>query len=117
MTHLVAVFGQFLDHDMSLSPEEEACPCCEEGKDISENSKNCFPIELPVVDQLAKGVPCLPFTRSVVFCEKTSVGNKHEQVNALTGKFNGFQISHSKKELKYETLVCDIFKIFALSLP
>ena len=85
LTLLVALFGQFLDHDMSLTTEEEACPCCVEGKD---NSEKCAPIELPIIDQLTKGLPCLPFTRSILFCEETGNGHQREQVNVLTCKFS-----------------------------
>ena len=83
LTHMVPLFGQFLDHDLSMTPEEESCPCCENG---SPNDDNCMPIDIPLEDQLSKGVPCLPFSRSVVFC-KDNPGNlgKPEQMNAITG--------------------------------
>ena len=80
---MVPLFGQFLDHDMSLTPEEESCSCCENGHP---NDPHCMPIEIPEADQLAKGVPCLAFTRSTAFCQGYNQGGR-EQMNEITGDF------------------------------
>ena len=92
LTHMVPLFGQFLDHDLSMTPEEESCPCCESG---SPNDENCMPIDIPLEDQLSKGVPCLPFSRSIVFCKDNpeSLG-KPEQMNAITGSIFPFLVNN-----------------------
>jgi len=95
LTHLVATFGQFLDHDMSLTPEEEACPCCVGGKN---NSEKCVPMEIPIIDQLTKGIPCFPFTRSVLFCEAAIDGNRREHVNVITSYLDASNVYGSSKE-------------------
>ena len=70
-THMVTQMGQFLDHDITLTPETHAEDCCEH----AEEDTNCFPINLPSVDpfyssRLTGAVRCLEFTRSTAFCEE-----------------------------------------------
>ena len=96
ITHMVTQFGQFLDHDLTLTPEEEIHDCCQDDSD-----PQCFPISIPRDDGFyqANGVnkTCLEFTRSVAFCDvsiTTSPSksgltvnveqNEHEQMNAIT---------------------------------
>ena len=45
-THLVAIFGQFIDHDIILVPEEED-KCCEDEEGYSGGSEACLNIEIP----------------------------------------------------------------------
>jgi hypothetical protein len=85
-THMVTQMGQFLDHDITLTPETEAEECCVH----PEADSNCFPITIPSVDSFyssrASGaVRCLEFTRSTAFCEgeeeERQEDSHHEQIN------------------------------------
>ena len=79
MSLLVMQFGQFLDHDITLTAEAEMCNkcgtepvlCCDyylEKKNytIQEMPKNCWPIPIPVNDSIfhQNGPKCLEFKRS-----------------------------------------------------
>ena len=77
-THMVTQWGQFLDHDITLTPEEHAEDCCEH----AEEDENCFPIQIPSVDPFysAHDVSCHEFTRSVAFCEEDT-DRTREQIN------------------------------------
>ena len=78
---MVTQMGQFLDHDITLTPETEAEECCEH----ADADENCFPIQIPSVDPFYStrstgAVHCLEFTRSTAFCEEERTG-EHEQIN------------------------------------
>ena len=42
-------FGQFLDHDITLTPESEVHGCCAEATN-GEFASGCFPISIPDSD-------------------------------------------------------------------
>ena len=82
--------GQFLDHDITLTPETEAHECCVH----PELDSNCFPITIPSVDpfystRTSGPVRCLEFTRSTGFCEgeeeerQEEEEGHHEQINGM----------------------------------
>ena len=85
-TLLLMQWGQFLDHDITLTPETEAEECCEH----ADGDENCFPIQLPSVDPFyasrsSGAVHCLEFTRSTAFCEEEEERQDHarEQINGI----------------------------------
>ena len=45
---MVMQFGQFLDHDITLTPEEEVTGCCAE--EAARGVPGCFPILIPKSD-------------------------------------------------------------------
>ena len=99
-THILMQWGQFLDHDLDLSPElEEECMNCT-------FTEICEPIR--VVDQdPAFGVgtqnngDCLPFRRSLPSCPTDFPGSfsVREQLNALTSFIDGSMVYGSTEEV------------------
>ena len=77
---MLTQWGQFLDHDITLTPEEEVHDCCTEHIDDEE----CFPIFISGADTFYsdKSVNCLEFTRSVAYCEEN--GGARQQLNGIT---------------------------------
>ena len=75
LTNLFTQFGQFIDHDLSLTPELDREDCCEE-KDVNDVSE-CFNIEIPCKEPifgvvLPTNSTCgdrLEFVRSTAFCD------------------------------------------------
>ena len=72
-THMVTQFGQFIDHDITLTPEvEEPTDCCS-----NTEHENCFSITIPSDDSfysnLKQPQKCLPFHRSLKFCEEKGI--------------------------------------------
>ena len=90
---MVMQFGQFLDHDMALTPEVEEHDCCENPR-----KQDCFPIYLPNEDPFysTRRTPqrCQEFTRSEAFCpEKSkSFSKKREQFSIVTSFVDGSQV-------------------------
>ena len=102
---MVTQWGQFLDHDITLTPgdddeddddshndddddnnitltpENEVHDCCHEP-----DQPECFPLTLPADDpfysSLSTAQTCLEFTRSTAFCEDPTT--TREQMNAIT---------------------------------
>jgi peroxidase len=86
-TQLVAFFGQFLNHDLSLTSrssdsngQEKKCAC-------NSNDIECFQIKIPTTDQYNRDQECFPFTRSsaadAIF--RNCQFNAREQNNLVTG--------------------------------
>ena len=108
LTHILMQFGQFLDHDLSLSPElEDECP---ERAKLCEFTDICRPIRVADLDPVfGKGTErngeCLPFSRSLAACpdpEEPLVNGgirAREQVNVLTSFIDGSMIYGSDEEL------------------
>ena len=92
-THILMQWGQFLDHDLDLSPELEAeCVSCE-------FTEICEPIHVADVDEdFGAGTPqngdCLTFRRSLPTCDNSRPNQflPREQVNDLTSFIDGSQV-------------------------
>ena len=99
-THILMQWGQFLDHDMDLSPELEPIPECEDCK----FTEVCEPIRVQE-DDTAFGVGtlqngrCLRFARSLPSCDESPPGSlaAREQLNDLTSFIDGSQIYGSNE--------------------
>ena len=79
---MVMQFGQFLDHDVTLTPESEVeGECCDPE---AEPDPECLPIPVTLGDFFHQehGLTCLEFTRSTAFCAE-SMENR-EQFNIIT---------------------------------
>ena len=81
VTHMLTQFGQFLDHDITLTPEIHVEDCC-----LYPSLADCFVMTLPPTDPfystLSTKQSCLQFSRSVAFCEENR--GLREQKNAIT---------------------------------
>ena len=69
VTALLMQFAQFVDHDISLSPEASTSNCCK-----NPNQEDCMPIMIPENDAYFRQLhnqTCMQFTRSVPYCPET----------------------------------------------
>nr|XP_022314517.1 peroxidasin-like isoform X2 [Crassostrea virginica] len=92
-THMLMQWGQFLDHDMSLTPQSVSNARFSDGRYCNETCENqypCFPITVPRSDARIQHATCLGFSRSSAICNSgsTSVFYKtfapRQQINAIT---------------------------------
>jgi len=87
VTNMVPQYGQFLDHDISLTPEANS-QCCSNPR----SNVDCWSITIPGNDpfysRLSTPQRCMDFTRSTT----CSNGGVREQVNSLTSYIDGSQI-------------------------
>ena len=99
-TALFVLFAQFLDHDLSLTPEEPEMECCNITAVIEENRQaSCMPIFIPDNDPFYQSAElkarnvnqsCLDHSRSTGFCDEGP--EPTEQFNALTHFVDGSQV-------------------------
>ena len=87
LSQMAVFFGQFIDHDITLSPEHHATggSCCDkDANDLTKDSE-CMEIELPKDDPFYSkwDQTCLHLTRSVPHCSK-GLGIDREQKNVIT---------------------------------
>ncbi|CAG0902879.1 unnamed protein product [Darwinula stevensoni] len=94
VTHMVMQWGQFLDHDIGLTPNGDL-KCCE----LDPSPEECFPIEIPHDDpfysQLTVPQTCMSFQRSIPYCG----GEVREQINMITAFIDGSSIYGSSESL------------------
>ncbi|XP_023327499.1 lactoperoxidase isoform X2 [Eurytemora carolleeae] len=92
-TDLFTAFGQFLSHDLSLSPEATDQGCC-----LNPTGHECFPIPVPSGDSFfsQQNQTCLDFRRTVPFCIKQ--GEIREQLNSLTSVIDANNVYGSDVE-------------------
>ena len=68
VTHMHTQWGQFLDHDITLTPEEEVHDCCTT-RDVNKLDTQCYPIHVGSKDSFyfnataKRNVSCLDFSR------------------------------------------------------
>ena len=98
ITHMVMQWGQFLDHDVDLSPVFDVeCGC--------NYTKTCTPIIVAENDDVfgiesSNGGTCLSFSRSIPACQVKSTTNiAREQINQITSYIDGSQIYGSSRKL------------------
>ena len=97
-SHLLMQFGQFLDHDLDLSPELEVeCEDCE-------LTEQCVPIRVDPLDRIfGAGTPnqanCLPFRRAIAVCDSGNerVFEPREQINVLTSYIDASMVYGSNE--------------------
>ncbi len=99
-SHLLMQWGQFLDHDLDLSPELEAeCEGCEA-------TEVCEPIRVPDDDaafgeETLNGGNCLPLRRSLPACEivKPLSFSPREQTNDITSFIDASMVYGSRERV------------------
>ena len=107
-THMVMQWGQFIDHDLTLTPQSVSHHIFNDGRrcnETCENSYPCFPIPVPPGDSRVRSQSCLGFHRSSATCNTgtTSVFFKafsqREQLNALTAYIDGSMIYGNNEDM------------------
>ena len=99
-TMMLMQFGQFVDHDISLTPEFNLEPergenCCKDRN----MSPECFPMDIPPGDHHFNNKTCLDFVRSAPYnCIPPSV--QREQFNSITAYLDGSQIYGSEESMQ-----------------
>ncbi|GAB1597499.1 peroxidasin-like [Argonauta hians] len=106
-THMLMQWGQFLDHDMDLSPQSISNSRFSDGRGCNETCENdypCFPIPVPSSDLRIRNRLCLGFSRSSAICNSggTSIFfntfSPREQLNAITAFIDGSNVYGSNFE-------------------
>ncbi|XP_071339083.1 eosinophil peroxidase-like [Trachinotus anak] len=94
-THLVTIFGQWTDHDLTFTPHSPVIRSFSNGIDCDKScdrTEPCFPIEIPKKDPRfgKKSEECIPFFRSTAGCGSGNTGHifgastVRQQMNSLT---------------------------------
>ncbi|XP_048855454.1 eosinophil peroxidase [Brienomyrus brachyistius] len=120
-SHLVTIFGQWLDHDLILTPSSPSIRSFSNGVNCENTcafTNPCFPIMIPPNDVRFKNntnVKCLPFIRSAPACGSGEAGawfgaaNVRQQINAVTCFMDANQVYGSEDILarNLRNLHCD----------
>ncbi|XP_041643904.1 eosinophil peroxidase-like [Cheilinus undulatus] len=94
-THLVTIFGQWTDHDLTFTPHSPVIRSFSNGIDCDkscERTEPCFPITIPKDDPRLErhSEECIPFFRSTAACGSGNTGHNfgastvRQQMNTLT---------------------------------
>ncbi|KAJ7987195.1 hypothetical protein DPEC_G00336230 [Dallia pectoralis] len=110
-THMVTLFGQWNDHDLTFTPFSPSIRSFSNGLDCNkscERSEPCFPIRIPANDKRLPSGPnsCLPVFRSAPVCGTGESAynfgadvSKREQINSLTAFLDLGQVYGSEEGL------------------
>ena len=99
-------FGQFIDHDISLSPEHENFDCCNNPQPGDpKHDHECMAIPIPTNDKFYSqfNQTCMELTRSVPHCNQP--GGQREQFNILTSFLDSSNVYgsdeyHGRKDIQ-----------------
>ncbi|XP_010730846.3 eosinophil peroxidase [Larimichthys crocea] len=94
-THMVTIFGQWTDHDLTFTPHSPVIRSFSNGVDCDhtcDRTEPCFPIEIPKGDPRfgSNSEECIPFFRSSAACGSGNTGHffgassTRQQMNSLT---------------------------------
>ena len=105
-THMLMQFGQFLDHDLVLTPSSASDIVFLSGESCEntcENNPPCFPIPVSPCDARITR-PCIPFTRSAAVCGSGAssllIGPQaihREQLNSITSYIDASMVYGSNE--------------------
>ncbi|XP_029018196.1 eosinophil peroxidase-like [Betta splendens] len=99
-SHLLTFFGQWTDHDLTLTPTSPTVAIYSDSQTCDQNCDQvepCFPIKVPSTDPryTSESLRCFPFTRSAATCGSARTYGTvapREQLNALTAAIDSSQI-------------------------
>ncbi|XP_037646416.1 eosinophil peroxidase-like [Sebastes umbrosus] len=102
-THMVTIFGQWTDHDMTFTPHSPVIRSFNTGIDCEkscERTEPCFPIQIPRNDPRfgKNSEECIPFFRSSAACGSGNTGHVfgastvRQQMNSLTAFIDAGQV-------------------------
>ncbi|XP_041643839.1 eosinophil peroxidase-like [Cheilinus undulatus] len=92
-THLLTIFGQWTDHDLTFTPHSPVIRSFSNGIDCDKScdrTEPCFPIMFPYDDHRSDSEMCIPFFRSAAACGSGNTGHFfgastiRRQINTLT---------------------------------
>ncbi|XP_028305203.1 eosinophil peroxidase isoform X2 [Gouania willdenowi] len=87
LSHLLVDWGQWIDHDVVLTPQSPSAVAFKTGADCARTCSRdtpCFPIQIPQSDPRHGVQTCMPFFRSAPSCGSGLVPHQHrEQLNAI----------------------------------
>ncbi|XP_068423002.1 eosinophil peroxidase-like [Clinocottus analis] len=106
-THMVTIFGQWTDHDLTFTPHSPVIRSYSNGIDCDkscERTEPCFPIQIPKQDPRfgKKSEECIPFFRSAAACGSGNFGHVfgastvRQQINGLTAFLDVGQVYGSE---------------------
>ena len=108
-TLMLMQIGQFLDHDLDMTPIVPSDKVFVNGSKCDElcgNEPPCFPIIIPPNDTRIRNAKCMAFTRSSAVCGSGSgsvlVGKaayRREQINSITSFVDASQVYGSSEDL------------------
>nr|XP_046231744.1 eosinophil peroxidase isoform X2 [Scatophagus argus] len=110
-THMVTLFGQWNDHDLTFTPFSPSIRSFSNGLNCDESCERtepCIPIRIPPGDPRLPSRPdsCIPAFRSAPVCGTGNSAynfggepNKREQINALTAFLDLSQVYGSEDKL------------------
>ncbi|XP_036385878.1 eosinophil peroxidase-like [Megalops cyprinoides] len=107
-THLLTIFGQWVDHDLTFTPSSPSIRSFNNGircDESCEQADPCFPVQIPKGDsRFGTGSDaCIPFFRSAPACGTGPTGsvfgasNVREQINSLTAFLDAGQVYGSEE--------------------
>ncbi|XP_035252326.1 eosinophil peroxidase [Anguilla anguilla] len=103
LSHLLVEWGQWLDHDLTLTPQSPSTSTFRTGADCTRTCSRdtpCFPIQIPLTDPRSGSQSCMPFFRSAPSCVVAATPLRHrEQLNAITSFVDASMVYGSSASL------------------
>ncbi|XP_057177526.1 eosinophil peroxidase isoform X2 [Triplophysa rosa] len=101
-TFMLTIFGQWVDHDLTLTPSSPSIRSFSNGLNCDEScerSEPCFPIQVPYNDSRLSPDSCIPVFRSAPACGSGHTDymfggspSVREQINSLTAFLDAGQV-------------------------
>uniref|UniRef100_A0A8C3A8N0 Eosinophil peroxidase n=1 Tax=Cyclopterus lumpus TaxID=8103 RepID=A0A8C3A8N0_CYCLU len=103
LSHLLVEWGQWIDHDVVLTPQSPSTSAFKTGADCTRTCSRdtpCFPIQIPLSDPRNGVQSCMPFFRSAPSCVAgVPTRSRREQLNAITSFVDASMVYGSSTSL------------------